>query len=112
MKPIVIISGKGGTERATLAASFASLAKNKVIADRDVDAPDLHLLLKPEVREKHEFTRVEGCRDWQIKVRRVRIMRRGMWIRCSWDNGCRRSCRQIRGRSGLWCDKRDMEACE
>ncbi len=55
MKPIVIISGKGGTERATLAASFASLAKNKVIADRDVDAPDLHLLLKPEVREKHEF---------------------------------------------------------
>jgi MinD superfamily P-loop ATPase len=51
MKQITIISGKGGTGKTTLVASFASLARNKVIADCDVDAPDLHLLLKPEITE-------------------------------------------------------------
>lgn len=58
MEPIVIISGKGGTGKTTLAASFASLAENNVITDCDVGAPDRHrhLLLKPKVREKHEFT--------------------------------------------------------
>jgi len=55
MKEIVIISGKGGTGKTVLTASFAALAENKVMADCDVDAADLHLLLKPEIKEKHEF---------------------------------------------------------
>ncbi|MCG2722940.1 MAG: ATP-binding protein [Thermodesulfovibrionales bacterium] len=55
MKQIVIISGKGGTGKTVLTASFAALAKNKVMADCDVDAADLHLLLKPEIKERHEF---------------------------------------------------------
>ncbi|NWF75635.1 MAG: P-loop NTPase [Nitrospirae bacterium] len=55
MKQIVIISGKGGTGKTVLTASFAVLAKNKVMVDCDVDAADLHLLLHPETREKHEF---------------------------------------------------------
>jgi MinD superfamily P-loop ATPase len=55
MKQIVIISGKGGTGKTVLTASFAALAKNKVMVDCDVDAADLHLLLKPEIREHHEF---------------------------------------------------------
>lgn len=55
MKQIVVISGKGGTGKTVLTASFASLAKNKVIVDCDVDAADLHLLLHPEIRERHEF---------------------------------------------------------
>lgn len=55
MKQIVIISGKGGTGKTILTASFAVLAQNKVMADCDVDAADLHLLLKPEIRESHEF---------------------------------------------------------
>jgi len=50
-----IVSGKGGTGKTTLTASFAVLAENKVIADCDVDAPDLHLLLKPEIKQKSEF---------------------------------------------------------
>lgn len=55
MKQIVVISGKGGTGKTILTASFASLAKNKVMADCDVDAADLHLLLQPEIKERHEF---------------------------------------------------------
>ena len=51
MKQLTILSGKGGTGKTTLTASFAALAKNVVIADCDVDAPDLHLLLHPEVIE-------------------------------------------------------------
>ena len=55
MKEIVVISGKGGTGKTVLAASFAALAKNAVFADCDVDAADLHLLLKPEIKERQEF---------------------------------------------------------
>ena len=56
MKQIAVLSGKGGTGKTTLAASFAALSQNLVIADCDVDAPDLHLLLKPEKIEfKQEF---------------------------------------------------------
>jgi len=55
MKQIVIISGKGGTGKTVLTASFASLAKNKVIVDCDVDAADMHLLLHPAVKERFEF---------------------------------------------------------
>jgi MinD superfamily P-loop ATPase len=55
MKELVVISGKGGTGKTSLAASFAVLAGNAVVADCDVDAADLHLLLAPKVRERHEF---------------------------------------------------------
>ncbi|GAK56841.1 hypothetical protein U27_03805 [Candidatus Vecturithrix granuli] len=55
MKELVIISGKGGTGKTTLTASFAALAKNAVVADCDVDAADLHLLLHPEIRYREEF---------------------------------------------------------
>jgi MinD superfamily P-loop ATPase len=55
MKEVVVLSGKGGTGKTSLVGSFAALAENKVLADCDVDAADLHLLLRPVVREKHEF---------------------------------------------------------
>ncbi len=55
MKQIVIISGKGGTGKTIFTASLASLAENKVMVDCDVDAADLHLLLRPRVVETHEF---------------------------------------------------------
>jgi MinD superfamily P-loop ATPase len=56
MKQIVVISGKGGTGKSVITGSFASLANNKVMADCDVDAADLHLLLHPDVKETHEFS--------------------------------------------------------
>jgi len=55
MKQIVIISGKGGTGKTVLTASFAVLARSAVFADCDVDAADLHLLLKPVIKETHQF---------------------------------------------------------
>lgn len=55
MKQIVVISGKGGTGKTTVAASFAALARNKVVVDCDVDAADLYILLKPTVLEQHPF---------------------------------------------------------
>jgi MinD superfamily P-loop ATPase len=54
-KEITIISGKGGTGKTTVVGSLACLAKNKILADNDVDAADLHLLLLPTVRESHDF---------------------------------------------------------
>lgn len=55
MKQICIISGKGGTGKTVLTASFAALIEKKSLVDCDVDAADLHLLLHPEVKETHEF---------------------------------------------------------
>jgi len=55
IKQLTVLSGKGGTGKTTITASFAVLAKNAVVADCDVDAPDLHLLLHPEVIETQEF---------------------------------------------------------
>jgi len=55
MKQIVVISGKGGTGKTMLAASFAVLAKKKVMVDCDVDAANLHLLLRPWTLERHDF---------------------------------------------------------
>ena len=55
MKEIVILSGKGGTGKTTLTASLSVLVKDKIIADCDVDAPDLHLLLSPEIKERKDF---------------------------------------------------------
>jgi MinD superfamily P-loop ATPase len=56
MKQLVIISGKGGTGKTVISAAFASLFQNKVLADCDVDAANLHLLLHPEVQEVHTFS--------------------------------------------------------
>ncbi len=55
MKEVIVLSGKGGTGKTSIVGSFAALAENKVLVDCDVDAADLHLLLKPTTRGKHEF---------------------------------------------------------
>ena len=48
MKELVVISGKGGTGKTSITASFAYLAENNVLADCDVDAADLHILVHPQ----------------------------------------------------------------
>ncbi len=60
MKQIVILSGKGGTGKTTIAAAFAHLASQThpdraVLVDADVDASNLELVLAPQVREAHDF---------------------------------------------------------
>jgi MinD superfamily P-loop ATPase len=55
MRELVVLSGKGGTGKTSITASFAILADKAVLADCDVDAADLHLLLSPVVEQKHVF---------------------------------------------------------
>ncbi len=54
-KTMTIISGKGGTGKTSLAACFAVMAKPVVLADCDVDAANLHLVLEPDVGKTNEF---------------------------------------------------------
>ena len=55
MKQLTIISGKGGTGKTTITAAFAALSDSRVIADCDVDAADLHLILNPALEKREEF---------------------------------------------------------
>jgi len=55
MKQLTVISGKGGTGKTSITAAFASLEKNAVLADCDVDAADLHLILKPKIKKTIGF---------------------------------------------------------
>ncbi|OFZ83095.1 MAG: (4Fe-4S)-binding protein [Bdellovibrionales bacterium RIFOXYD1_FULL_53_11] len=79
MKEIVVVSGKGGTGKTSLMAAFASLAKNPVLLDCDVDAADLHLILSPDIIEKHIF-----------KSGQEAIIRSNECIRCG---ACQPLCR-------------------
>jgi len=54
-KEIAVISGKGGTGKTTITAALAQLSDNKILFDADVDAADLHLLLKPEICETEDY---------------------------------------------------------
>lgn len=55
-KELVVISGKGGTGKTSLVGCFAALSHNSVVADCDVDAADLHLLLEPRIIRREPFT--------------------------------------------------------
>lgn len=55
-KQVTIISGKGGTGKSSIISSLAYLMKEDIIlADADVDAPDLYLIFHPDIKEKHEY---------------------------------------------------------
>lgn len=63
MKEIVVISGKGGTGKTSITASFCQLgATDLVAADCDVDAADMHLLLQPDFENKQDFYSGERAR--------------------------------------------------
>lgn len=101
MKQITIISGKGGTGKTTLVASFAALAENKVIADCDVDAPDLHLLLHPEIIEKEEF-----------KGLKVAVMDKTLCTECGiCEETCRFNAIALTEESGYTVNPARCEGC-
>lgn len=79
VKQLTIISGKGGTGKTTISSAFTSLAENAVIADCDVDAADMHLIMRPEIIEKKDF--------YGLKVASID---RGLCTSCG---NCTRSCR-------------------
>ena len=101
MKQITVISGKGGTGKTTLVGSFAALAENKVIADCDVDAPDLHLLLHPEIIEKKEF-----------KGLKVAVMDKTLCTECgTCEETCRFNAIALTEESGYAVNPARCEGC-
>lgn len=97
MKQILITSGKGGTGKTVMTASFASLAKHKVLCDCDVDAADLHLLMKPTIRERHQFV---GNRVASLDVEK-----------CTGCGVCRSACRFDAISSDYRIDQLSCEGC-
>ncbi|MCW4016169.1 MAG: 4Fe-4S binding protein [Candidatus Bathyarchaeota archaeon] len=79
MKEITVLSGKGGTGKTTVTAALAVLTKKTVLTDCDVDAPDLHMLLKPEILETQEF-----------KASRVAVINQDACVQCG---KCEEHCR-------------------
>ncbi len=65
MHELVVISGKGGTGKTSIVASFAALADGCVLADADVDAADLHLVLNPSTVTREPFS---GGSRAEVKV--------------------------------------------
>ena len=61
MKQLVILSGKGGTGKTSVTAAFAHLASQGryagqiILADADVDAANLELVLQPRLLEEQDF---------------------------------------------------------
>ncbi|MBN1185252.1 MAG: P-loop NTPase [Bacteroidales bacterium] len=73
MKEVTIVSGKGGTGKTTITSAIASVAKNAVLCDSDVDAADLHLILKPKILETNTFF---GA--WQAHIKQDECTRCGI----------------------------------
>jgi len=97
MKELTIISGKGGTGKTVISAGFASLADSKVMADCDVDAADLHLILWPAVKHRKNFY---GSRSAFIK-REL----------CKACGKCREVCRFEAISDDFVVDKMSCEGC-
>src|SRR4030042_4746187 len=79
IRELTVISGKGGTGKTSIVSSFAALAKNPGLSDCDVDAPDLHIVLKPEIKKQEPF----------IGGKKARIIKE----KCNGCNKCLEVCR-------------------
>jgi MinD superfamily P-loop ATPase len=87
MQELVVSSGKGGTGKTSVVASFAALADNVVVADCDVDAADLHLVLAPRIVTREEFSggskaqidpaRCIGCGECKVTCRFDAVLANG-----------------------------------
>lgn len=64
MKQLLILSGKGGTGKTTVAGAFIKLSNCKSYADCDVDAPNLHLIMKQT--KKAETKDFYGMKKYEI----------------------------------------------
>lgn len=93
-RQLTVVSGKGGTGKTTVLASFAALARDAVLADCDVDAANLHLLLNPDRGAEGDF------RGARIAVRDPG--------KCRQEGECERRCRF----GAITPERIDGHACE
>lgn len=97
LKQMTILSGKGGTGKTTITASFAVLAHDIVMVDCDVDAPDLHMLLHPQIMKTQEF-----------KGPKLAVIDR---TKCTECGLCQNSCRSDAINDSLQIDPFSCEGC-
>jgi MinD superfamily P-loop ATPase len=97
MKQVAVLSGKGGTGKTTLTAAFSVLAGKAVVADCDVDAPNLHMLLHPEIMERLKF-----------KGSKLAVIDEKKCVKCGL---CREKCRFDAITEGLKVDQFSCEGC-
>jgi len=97
LKEIVVISGKGGTGKTSIVAALANLFKDKVLADCDVDAADLYLVLNPEIINENEF--------WSGKTAYIDKEK------CTYCNKCLELCQFQAISDEMVIDKISCEGC-
>ena len=97
VKELIVVSGKGGTGKTSIAACFAALVGNKILADADVDAPDLFILLEPRIRERESFRA-----GFRARIRRDR---------CTACGDCRDLCRYQAISADYVVDEMECEGC-
>jgi MinD superfamily P-loop ATPase len=97
MKQLVVLSGKGGTGKTSIVAALATLAQNKVLADCDVDAANLHIIIAPRVNKHEDFY------GSKIAVRDVN--------ECIQCDECRQACRSGAIGEDLTIDAFHCEGC-
>ena len=98
MKQVAVISGKGGTGKTTFSATIHAL-EGGVIADCDVDAPNLHILLNPKILKAEDFIATKKAEIAQDK--------------CSGCGLCYELCRfgAISEENGYFVDEKKCEGC-
>lgn len=98
MKQVAVISGKGGTGKTTFSATIHAL-EGGVVADCDVDAPNLHILLKPQILKAEDF----------IATKKARIIQE----KCSACGLCHDVCRfgAIMAEDSYYVDEKKCEGC-
>lgn len=101
MKEITVLSGKGGTGKTSITAALASLAKNAILCDNDVDAADLHLIMKPKIKEKHTF---HGA--WLASIHQKKCTKCGICV-----NNCRYDAISLSARNTYQVNSFLCEGC-
>lgn len=105
MKQLLVLSGKGGTGKTTVATGFISLAKAQCFADCDVDAPNLHLVL--ELHEEPRKKPFIGMKKANIDQEKC-IQCDACYTHCRFD-----AIRKVvdRQRVEYWVDTVSCEGC-
>lgn len=107
MTELVVVSGKGGTGKTSLVGSLAALSENMVLVDCDVDAADLHLILRHNLQKTTEFTGGKRASIIDEKCTNCGICQEY----CRFDAIKHEVPTGNEGRERYWIDKHSCDGC-